>query len=207
MPDEATAAMPLSWKTWLERVRPKHYGRKPTLILINGLAEQAESWFRNRRYWSRFFDVHAPNILAFEGDALHRRIAPGEPISVDYLVEQLHTYLDQFVQTPPYHLVSSSLGGKIAVEFAVRYPELVTAMVLICPSGMGDKEKLPIMEGVRRDNTGGRQERVPPARLVDRRHAPVLQGSVRQPQVEDGDAEDGQRGTLDHTVRDRLPKT
>lgn len=133
----------------IERLRPKHYVRRQPLVLINGLAEQAESWYRNRKFWMRFFDVHAPNILSYEGEALHRRIAAKEPITVDYLVQQLHTYLDQFVQAPPYHFVSSSLGGKVAVEFAARYPQLVNRVVLICPSGMGDKEQLPIMDGVR----------------------------------------------------------
>jgi pimeloyl-ACP methyl ester carboxylesterase len=136
-------------KGLLERLRPRHYVRRQPLVLINGLAEQSESWYRNRRFWSRYFDVHLPNILAYEGAALHARIAAKEPITVDYLVGQLHTYLEQFVQTPPYHLVASSLGGKVAVEFAVRYPKLINRVVLICPSGMGDREQLPIMEGVR----------------------------------------------------------
>jgi pimeloyl-ACP methyl ester carboxylesterase len=136
-------------KGLLERLRPKAYVRRQPLVLINGLAEQAESWYRNRKFWARYFDVYAPNILAYEGDALHRKIAAREPITVEYLVEQLHTFLDQFVQTPPYHLVSSSLGGKVAVEFAVKYPQLVNRLVLLCPSGMGDVEQLPIMAGVR----------------------------------------------------------
>jgi len=50
-------------------------------------------------------------------------------------VQQLFTYLDQFVQTPPYHLVSSSLGGKVAVEFAARHPHLVNRVVLLCRRG------------------------------------------------------------------------
>jgi len=141
--------MPSSWKTLFERLRPRSYGRKHGLVLLNGLAEQSESWYRNVRFWGRYFDVHAPNLLAYEGDALHRRIREGLPISVEYLVEQLHIYLDQFVQAPPYHLVSSSLGGKVAIEFALKYPQLVSRLVLICPSGMGDAEKLPIMEGVK----------------------------------------------------------
>ena len=66
-----------------------------------------------------------PNLLVYEGAALHRRIDEGLPITVDYLVEQLHQYLEEFVQTPPYHLVASSLGGKVAVEYAVRYPDRV----------------------------------------------------------------------------------
>ena len=36
----------------------------------------------------------------------------------------------------------------MAVEFAARYPELVNRVILLCPSGMGDKEQLPIIGGV-----------------------------------------------------------
>lgn len=136
----------------LDRIRPKAYGRRQPLVLINGLAEQAESWYRNRRFWARYFDVHLPNFLVYDGDAIHQRIDEKKAVSVDYLVEQLHTYLFHFAQTPPYHIVASSLGGKVAVEFAARYPEMVNRMVLICPSGMGDKESLPIMDGVRRED-------------------------------------------------------
>lgn len=139
-------------QAWLDRFRPHRYGRRPSLILLNGLAEQAESWFRNHRFWRRYFDVHMPNVLAYEGEALHRRIHQDLPITVDYLVEQLHTYLDLFVQAPPYHLVASSLGGKVAVEYAVRYPSEVARMVLLCPSGLGDEEQLPVVEGVRRND-------------------------------------------------------
>jgi pimeloyl-ACP methyl ester carboxylesterase len=144
--------MPATLRILFNWCRLHSYGRPPSLVLLNGLAEQAESWFRNHRYWRRYFDVHMPNLLAYEGEALHRRIKDDLPISVDYLVEQLHLYLDEFVQTPPYHLVASSMGGKVAVEFAVRYPQLVSRLVLICPSGMGDEEHLPIVEGVRRSD-------------------------------------------------------
>jgi pimeloyl-ACP methyl ester carboxylesterase len=140
------------WNGLFNRIRPKAYGRRPPLVLINGLAEQAESWFKNRRYWSRFFDVHAPNILDYDGAALHQRLAADKPITVDWLVDQFHTFLFQYVQDPPYHIVASSLGGKVAVEFAARYPDQVNRMVLLCPSGMGDEEQLPIMEGVRRSD-------------------------------------------------------
>ena len=51
----------------LDRIRPRHYGRKPPLVLINGLAEQAESWYRNRRFWGRFFDVHLPEHPGLRG--------------------------------------------------------------------------------------------------------------------------------------------
>src|SRR6266436_7594675 len=80
------------------------YSRRTPLILINGLAEQAESWYCNLDAWRHHFDVHTPNLLAYEGAALHRRIEARQPIDIDYLVERLHNYLDGFVQSPPYHL-------------------------------------------------------------------------------------------------------
>src|SRR6516164_1289072 len=140
------------WQAVLERFHGHPYARRQSLVLINGLAEQAESWFRNHWYWRRFFDVYVPNLLVYDGPALHRRIDEGLPISVDYLVEQLHLYLEAFAQAPPYHLVAASLGGKVAVEYAARYPERVARVVLLCPSGMGDEERLPIVEGVRRND-------------------------------------------------------
>ena len=139
-------------RSWLRgRGRPP-YNRRPLLILINGLAEQAESWYCNVDAWRRHFDVHTPTLLAYEGATLHRHINTGQSVDVDYLVERLHTYLDGFVQTPPYHLVANSLGGKVAVEYAVRYPDRVARLVLLCPSGLSDEERLPIIEGVRRSD-------------------------------------------------------
>jgi pimeloyl-ACP methyl ester carboxylesterase len=121
-------------------------------VLINGLAEQSESWFCNQAYWRRYFDVHAPNLIVYDGPALHRRIERGLPITVDYLVGRLHRYLESFAQAPPYHLVAASLGGKVAVEYATRYPGQVARVVLLCPSGVGEEERLPIVEGVRHND-------------------------------------------------------
>jgi pimeloyl-ACP methyl ester carboxylesterase len=189
---------------FLDRFRPRHYGRKLPLVLINGLAEQAETWYRNRKFWGRFFEVHTPNILAYEGPALHRRISARQAITVDYLVGQLHTYLDQFVQTAPYYLVSSSLGGKVAVEFAARYPELVARLVLICPSGMGDKEQLPIIEGVvGRDAHAMVRSVFHKPRLADREMLRYYKSKFNSRKWKLGFVK-AVRGTLDHTVRERL---
>ncbi|MHB1421710.1 MAG: ornithine lipid biosynthesis O-acyltransferase OlsI [Gemmataceae bacterium] len=144
--------MAAPWRKWLARFQSNPYARRQPLVLLNGLAEQAESWFRNLSFWQRYFDVYTPNLLVYDGPALHRRIDAGLRIGVDYLVEQLHHYLEAFVQTPPYHLVAASLGGKIAVEYAVRYPDRIARLVLLCPSGMGDKECLPLVDGVRRND-------------------------------------------------------
>ncbi len=193
-----------AWRNWLTGFPRHSYARRQPLVLLNGLAEQAESWFPNQSFWRRHFDVYMPNILVYDGAALHRRIESGLPISVEYLVEQLHQYLETFVQTPPYHLVAASLGGKIAVEYAARYPDLVARVVLLCPSGMGDEERLPIIEGVRRSDLKTLVESVfcdpscmDPGLLIyyqrqfaNRRWRLGLLRTIR--------------GTMEHCVRDRL---
>jgi pimeloyl-ACP methyl ester carboxylesterase len=128
----------------------KTYKRPAPLILVNGLAEQSESWFANRASLSRHFDVKVPELLVYDGDALHRHIDEGGEVTIDYLTDRLTTYLDEFVQHPPYHLVGSSLGGQIILTYAARHPEKVAKLVLLCPSGIHGDENLPMMEGVRR---------------------------------------------------------
>jgi pimeloyl-ACP methyl ester carboxylesterase len=192
------------WRNWLARWQSTPYLRRPPLLLLNGLAEQAESWFRNLPFWQHHFDVYAPNLLVYDGPALHQRIDEGLPISVEYLVERLHQYLEAFVQRPPYHLVAASLGGKIAVEYAARYPDRVNGIVLLCPSGMGDEERLPVVDGVRRNDPRSIVEsvfydpdRVDPRLLLYYQHQFANRrwrlGLLRTV-----------RGTLDHCVRERL---
>jgi pimeloyl-ACP methyl ester carboxylesterase len=131
------------------------YFRPSPLVLINGLAEQGESWYRNRDVWQRHFDVQAPGVLVYDGAVLQQRLAERQPITVDFLTNRLSKFLDEFVQTPPYHLVASSLGGQIAVEYASRHPDKVDRLVLLCPSGMGSEERLPIMDGARHKDYRG----------------------------------------------------
>jgi pimeloyl-ACP methyl ester carboxylesterase len=130
--------------------RFRGYQRSSPLILVNGLAEQSESWFANRGHLTRQFDVKVPELLVYDGDSLHRHIDEGGEVTVDYLTDRLTVYLDEYVQRPPYSFVGSSLGGQIVVNYAVRHPENVSRIVLICPSGFHGDENLPMMEGVKR---------------------------------------------------------
>jgi pimeloyl-ACP methyl ester carboxylesterase len=174
------------------------------LVLINGLAEQPETWFRNHRVWRRHFDVSMPNLFDYEGPVVHQRIEAGLPISVDFLVEQLHHHLEEFVQTPPYHLVSNSMGAKIVVEFAARYPDRVASIVLICPSGLTAGEELPIVDGVRRFGIPSIIESI----FFDKRQLEPALVDYYVRQSRNRRWRSGFvhtiRGTKDHCVRDRL---
>jgi pimeloyl-ACP methyl ester carboxylesterase len=146
-----------------------------------------------------------PNLLVYDGAAIHERISQKCPVSVQYLVDQLCLYLDQFAQAPPYHVVASSMGCKIALELAVQRPQLVARMVLLCPSGLGDLERLPIVEGVRRRDSRALVASV----FHDPRH--VEAGLIRYYEKRLANRRWRQglvhtiRGTMEHSVRPLLP--
>ena len=143
------------------------YRHAAPLILVNGLAEQGESWYPNRNVWQKYYDVHTPGVLVYGGPVMKERLAQQKPIDVNFLTDRLGEYLDRFVQSPPYHLVASSLGGQISVEYAARHPEKVGKIVLLCPSGFGTEEKLPVTEGARHKNYQGLVE----STFFDKRYA------------------------------------
>lgn len=180
------------------------FARRAPLVLVNGLAEQAETWYRNADVWRQHFDVYIPHLAAYDSEALHRRIAADLPVSVDYLVEQLRVYLDSFVSRPPYHFAANSMGGKIMVEFAARYPEQVARLALICPSGLSDVENLPIVEGVRGRNMNAVIQSV--FSNSDRSDPGVIEMYERQ--IRNKRWRTGMmhtiRGTMGHLVRDRV---
>lgn len=193
------------WRNWLTGFHRNTYARRQPLVLINGLAEQAESWFCNLPFWRHHFEVYVPNLLVYDGLTLHQRIDKGMPITIDYLVEQLHFYLESFVQTPPYHLVAASMGGKIAVEYAVRYPTRIARLVLLCPSGMGDAERLPIVQGVRRNDPRSIVESVfHDASRADPRLMQYYQRQFANRRWRLGLLRTV-RGTMEHSIRDLLP--
>ncbi len=145
--------MPPDVRKWFDLPRLlSNYKRRTPLVLINGLAEQPESWFANRSHLARHFDVKVPEILVYDGEALHRHIEAGGEVTVEYLADRLACYLDEFVQRPPYDLVGSSLGCQVILTYAARHSERVGKLVLLCPSGFHGDENLPMIDGVRRSN-------------------------------------------------------
>ena len=180
------------------------YRRAQPLILVNGLAEQGESWYLNRNVWQKHYDVHSPGVLVYDGPVMQDRLAGREPINIDFLTDRLAEYLDRFVQSPPYHLVASSLGAQISVEYAARHPEKVDKLVLLCPSGFGSVERFPVMEGARSKNYQGLVEstffdhRRASPRIVKYYEQKFASKPWRRAVFETV------RGTKSHSVRDKL---
>jgi abhydrolase domain-containing protein 6 len=180
------------------------YFRSSPLILLNGLAEQSESWYHNRVHWQQHFEVHTPGVTVFDGPVFQERLSRQLPINVAFLKDRLAEYLDKFVQTPPYHLVGSSLGAQIAVEYASERPETVDRLVLICPSGMGSEERLPITQGARhKDYRGLVESTFHDARLVSNEVISYFERKFQTKAWRKAFFETV-RGTKSHSIRERL---
>jgi abhydrolase domain-containing protein 6 len=184
------------WAAWWTR-------SATPLVLVNGLAEQGETWFANADHWRRSREIHMPVLAAYDGQPLHERLEAGLPIDIEFLVERLRQYLESSVNGPC-DLAANSMGGKVAVELALRYPQLVRRLVLLCPSGLADQERLPIVEGVRRNDL----QAVIGSVFHDRRQAHSRIVEHYQRHLQNKRWRTGLlrtiRGTMEHSVKHRL---
>jgi abhydrolase domain-containing protein 6 len=181
------------------------YKRQMPLVLVNGLAEQSESWFANRSFLSSRFELKVPEILVYDGEALQARIDSGGEVTIEYLANRLAHFLDEYVQRPPYYLVGSSLGCQVIMTVAARDPDKFWKLVLICPSGLHGNENLPVVEGVKRSDY---ESLVRSVFHRDHFATEELAKAFRR-KFEDRKWKRGVirtlRGTLDHSVSELLP--
>ncbi|CAN8067075.1 unnamed protein product [Agarophyton chilense] len=59
--------------------------------------------------------------------------------------EHLRAFVDQVVGGGPLVLIGASIGGAIAIDFALNFPDLVQGMVLLSPQAFVDKPSSPVM--------------------------------------------------------------
>jgi pimeloyl-ACP methyl ester carboxylesterase len=107
-----------------------------TWVFLRGLTREA-------RHWGDFPDRFR---AAFNGEAAELEILtpdlPGNgrlhaltsPLSVNEMMESCRQQLRDQGKAPPYHLLALSLGGMVALAWALRYPEECRAAVLMSTS-------------------------------------------------------------------------
>ncbi len=118
-----------------------------SIVFLHGWGMSGEamqplaSLFRQKGY-----TTYAPDLPGF-GSAL----PPTKPWSVDDYVEWLKRYIDDFRALAPHRdreaisgarviLVTQSFGGRVAIKFVVKYPELVGGLIMCGVPGI--KERL-----------------------------------------------------------------
>jgi pimeloyl-ACP methyl ester carboxylesterase len=105
-------------------------GKLPPVVLLHGLATDATPFgpllMRLRRDVRR---VLAPDHLGHGFSAGH-----SGPLTPDSLLEATTQTLDALLNEPAI-VVGNSLGGAVAVRYALKSPEKVRALILVSPAG------------------------------------------------------------------------
>jgi 3-oxoadipate enol-lactonase len=110
---------------------------RPTAVLIHGLSETREVWWRQRSFLESSMRVISYDIRGFGKSPTGA--ADG---TVRQMADDLAQLLSAF-ETGPAWLVGFSMGGVIAQRFALDFPGLTRGLVLIassCAVGRGGQE-------------------------------------------------------------------
>ncbi|MFL6497717.1 MAG: alpha/beta fold hydrolase [Nitrososphaera sp.] len=100
------------------------------LILLHGIGASAERWSRVFPTLSRDYRVISPDIIGFGYSD-----KPAVEYTMDFFIDFFRSFLDNLGISKA-SIIGSSLGGHVATEFAIRFPQMVEKLVLVSPAGM-----------------------------------------------------------------------
>ncbi len=120
-------------------------GQGQTLIMIHG-------GLLDRRMWDDQFDVFAKQFRVVRYDVRNHGLSKSNADKYHHY-KDLHILLEK-MNIPEAIIMGLSLGGRIAIDFALEFPEKVTALILVAPglSGYEFKSKQVV------ENSGKLQE-------------------------------------------------
>jgi len=98
----------------------------PPLIFIHGAWANHLTWFQQLRYFAKYTEIYAYDLLGHG-----KSDKPRVEYTAQLYVEILRALINQLAIVNPI-LVGHSLGGGIAQYFALKYPEQVQKLVLLC---------------------------------------------------------------------------
>ena len=116
----------------------EEHGEGHPLLLITGLGYATWSWQRQLPDWSRRF-----RCIAVDNRGTGRSPKPPGPYSIEELADDAAQTVAQSLAGRRAHVAAFSMGGYIAQLLALRHPQLVERLVLVC-TATGGAEHVPI---------------------------------------------------------------
>lgn len=122
------------------RYLEKGEGGQPAL-LIHGFGGDLNNWLFNHDALAQRRAVYALDLPG-HGES-SKEVGEG---SLGELAEALHGFLDA-VELTSVHLIGHSLGGAVAIEFALAHPDRTSSITLISSVGLGPEIDAGYIEG------------------------------------------------------------
>ncbi|MFD7847231.1 alpha/beta fold hydrolase [Nocardia sp. NPDC059764] len=104
----------------------------PPVVLLHGSGANSATWLGDIASWATDFRVYAVDMVGEPGGSAESRPALGSDAVASWLDDVL-AGLDVSAAA----FVGMSLGGWTALDYAVRRPDAVTKLALLCPGGIG----------------------------------------------------------------------
>lgn len=107
-------------------------GQGEPLVLIQGLGGPRSAWILQRRAFSKYF-----RVITFDNRGVGKSDKPSEPYTVRTMADDTRALLD-YLEVDKAHVLGVSLGGMVAQEIAINYPDRVKKLILASTAaGMG----------------------------------------------------------------------
>jgi 3-oxoadipate enol-lactonase len=114
-------------------------GHGEPLVLIQGLGSPGSAWFFQLRAFSRFYKV-----IILDNRGAGRSSKPGGQYSVKTMADDVIGLMDH-LGIDKAHILGASMGGMIAQEIAISYPQRVKKLVLACTTAGVDDADMRLM--------------------------------------------------------------
>lgn len=132
----------------------KQQGSGPPVLLIMGLSFTHEMWFRVLPGLAGEY-----RTIVFDNRGVGRSDVPRGPYAMRRMASDARAVLDA-AGVESAHVIGASMGGMIAQELALRYPQRVRSLTLGCTSSSGLFGKWPQFQyGPRQWPSTSREER------------------------------------------------
>jgi len=106
-------------------------GQGDPLVVIHGGSDGSRAWLQNAIELSQHYTVYVPDLPGF---------GRSQPIDSDYYIPELVEFVDEFSHNlglKSFYLMGHSLGGGIALSYALKFPQKVTKLVLVSSLCLG----------------------------------------------------------------------
>jgi pimeloyl-ACP methyl ester carboxylesterase len=116
------------------------HGAGYPLVLIRGFGSNADHWYcQTPGFSSRY------NVVTFDNRGIGRSDKPDVPCTISIMADDTVGLMDA-IGISKAHILGISMGGMIAQEIALRYPQRVHGLILACTHCGGDRAVRPSEE-------------------------------------------------------------
>jgi len=111
-----------------------HYltgGHGEPLVVIHGGGGGAEGWLQNVTELCKRYSIYVPDLPGF---------GRSQPIDGDHGMSEFVQFVEDFIHSlglKRFHLVGHSIGGGIALDYALKFPHKIGKLVLVSSMCLG----------------------------------------------------------------------